>query len=215
MLKKILLALCTALIPAILFSTSALANDYAIGTFQPGGSYGGSAVSIQIENLYAPDCSYGGHTNQTIWVGTDNTTGAYWAEIGYTYGYHGSCGLTYYWARNNPKYGYQDYSLHSIGSIGSSHAFESQEVYVGEYDVYLDYTKVGADVGANPWTKGIQTGLEYTDPGSTLSTTHFDWHQFRSTGCCSWYYWSSGGTQNTYIHTWHWTTQWDHGYNQN
>lgn len=214
-MRKTLIALSTVLLSLFLLTMNAWANYYAIGTFQNGNSYGGGSVSIQIESLYAPDCSYGGHTNQTIWVGTDNTTGYYWAEIGYTYGYHGSCSETYYWARNNPQYGYQDYSLRYLNSIGSTHYFEAQEVYVGEYDVYLDWNKVGADVGANPWTKGVQTGLEYTDPGSSLSATHFDWHQVRSTGCCYWYYWSSGGAYNSYNHSWIWTTHWAHGYDQN
>jgi hypothetical protein len=184
--------------------------------FSSSTAYGGGAVNFDIESLSASDCSEGGHTNQTIWVGTNNTTGGYWAEVGYTYGYHGSCVLEYYWARNNPTYGYQDYPLHYIDGIGTTHNFEAQEVYNGEYDVYIDWTKVGADVGAYPWTKGVQTGLEYTDPsGSPISTVHFDWHQVRATACCTWYYWPSGSQENdNSAHIWIWTTQWIHGFDR-
>ncbi len=105
-MRRTLVALCVGLILALFFSTTAFANYYAIGMFSSSTAYGGGTVNFDIESLSASDCSGGGHTNQTIGVGTNNTTGGYWAEVGYTYGYHGSCVLTYYWARNNPTYGY-------------------------------------------------------------------------------------------------------------
>jgi hypothetical protein len=188
-------------------------NYYAIGTFNNGNQYGGGYVQIKITNLYAGDCSSGGHTNQTIWVHTDNSS-AYWVEVGYTYGFEGSCSETYYWAYQNTT-AYNEYSLNRIDPIGTTHQFEGQEVYVGEYDVYIDNNKVGSDVGGNPWTQSVETGLEYTSYNSSLDSTPFDWHEVRYTACCTWIYWPSGSTFRNAVHTWTWTTQWIHAHDDN
>src|SRR5579859_7739454 len=48
---------------------SAFANYYSEGSTSSGGSGGGYAQA-QIEDMYAPDCPSGGHTNQTLWTST-------------------------------------------------------------------------------------------------------------------------------------------------
>lgn len=202
-------------------------NCYARGYItNTGSSYGGGYVQIAIRQLTTPDWPnpVQGHINQTIWVTTDNTTRysatPYWAEIGYTYGYHGTLssdptGMTYYWARNNPVNGYADFSLGRIDAVGTTHEFEAQQVFNGEYDVYLDGVDIGSDVNGGNWTLEVDTGLEYTDTAGTIQQTNFDWHQTRSTACCAWSYWSTGATQNDFSYfTWTWTTLWNHAYNQ-
>lgn len=199
-------------------------NCYARGYINTGSQYGGGYVQITIRQLTTPDWQSGGHINQTIWVTTDNTdrfsASPYWAEIGYTYGYHGTLsddptGMTYYWARDNPVNGYGDWSLNRIDGLGTVHEFEAQQVFNGEYDVYLDSTNLGSDVNGGEWTKEVDTGLEYTDTAGTIQQTNFDWHQTRATACCTWSYWTSGATQNDLSYfTWTWTTQWNHAYNQ-
>lgn len=200
-------------------------NCYARGYINTGSSYGGGYVQMAIRQLTTPDWPnpVQGHINQTIWVTTDNTTrfslNPYWAEIGYTYGYHGtlssdSTGMTYYWARWNPVNGYADFSLGRIDAIGTIHEFEVQQVFNGEYDVYLDSVNVGSDVNGGNWTLEVDTGLEYTDTAGTIQQTNFDFHQTRSTACCAWSFWSTGATQNDFpVFTWVWTTLWNHANN--
>lgn len=197
-------------------------NCYARGYINTGSSYGGGYVQIAIRQLTTPDWPNPaqGHINQTIWATTDNTSRysaiPYWAEIGYTYGYHGTLsgdptGMTYYWARSNPVNGYADWSLGRIDAIGTTHEFEVQQVFNGQYDVYLDSVDIGSDVNGGNWTLEVDTGLEYTDTAGTIQQTNFDWHQTRSTACCTWSYWSTGATQNDDPNfTWAWTATWNH-----
>src|SRR5712664_831408 len=135
----------------------------ARGYINTGSQYGGGYVQITIRQLTTPDWPnpVQGHINQTIWVTTDNTDrfsfNTMWAEIGYTYGYHGTLsgdptGMTYYWARKNPVNGYGDWNLNRIDGLGTIHEFEAQQVFNGEYDVYLDSINVGSDVNGGNWT---------------------------------------------------------------
>jgi hypothetical protein len=210
-MRKILASVALLVAACWLSATSALANQYAIGYINNGNSYGGGYIEIYIQSMYTPDCGSGGHINNTDWVYTNSSLN-YWTEVGYTYGYHGSCQLTYYWARDNAVNGYADYNLNRIGSIGTLHLFEGQEVVNGEYDVYVDNSKVGADVNGYPWTKEVDTGLEYTSTSSSLghSVTYL-YNQVRNTSCCTWVYWPTGSTYNSANHTWTWNTHWTQG----
>jgi hypothetical protein len=191
-------ALAVAMIPSI-----ALANYYSVGETTTSGSWGGGYAQAQIENMTAPDCATGGHTNQTLWAGTDN--GAGWAETGWTRGFEGNCGLFYYWAYYNPAKGYHEYKL-STATTGGYHNFEVQEVFVGEYDVYRDGTKYGSVVGAQPWTTWAEAGLEQTAAsGTSVTQTAWDWHEVRTTACCTWNWWPNGSIYNDSGHRYVWT----------
>ncbi len=208
-MKRSLLALVGLITGVIVFGGSASAY-YAEGYIQDGNSYGGGYVQITIQSLSTPDCASGGHINNTIWVYAESVT-LYWMEVGYTYGFESRCILTYYWARNDPVAGYAQRSLERIDPIGTVHEFEGQEVFVGEYDVYIDNVQVASDVNLNPWTIRVETGLEYYRVDSVVGqTVNYDWHQVRTQACCSWIYWPTGGTINTANHTWTWTAQWNH-----
>ena len=202
-LRLLTVLVCGTALVAAMIPSSALANYYSIGSTSTSGAGGGYAQAL-IEDMYAPDCPSGGHTNQTLWTSTDN--GAGWAEIGWARGFEGSCSLLYYWAYDNPADGYHEFSI-STASIGSYHNFEVQEVYVGEYDVYRDGAKMGAVVGAQPWTIWVEVGLEQTAaPGATdLVQTPWDWHETRAEACCSWNWWSNGTTYNDSGHSYVWT----------
>lgn len=150
------------------------ANYYSIGTFNNGNGYGGGYVQADIEFTYAPDCSVGGHTNETLWATTDSSP-SYWAEIGWTHGYHGSCGFYIYDAYNNTVNGYMDFNLGNPPPIGTYHSFEVQTVSGSEYDMYLDNVQLGADINGHPWTTYVDVGLEQTAASGTgVNSTNFD-----------------------------------------
>lgn len=190
-------------------------RGYADGWIEDGRLYGGGYVQMSIQPITAAT-SGGGHINSTLWVFTNGTTkessNQMWVEIGYTYGYHGqinpnnSTGLSYYWAYKDTT-GYHDYLVsRTMDAVGTSHSFEGQEVYNGQYSVYIDNVDYGDDVNAPPWTATVQTGLEVADYsndyGTVHSTINYDWHQVRTQGCCSWSYWPSmAGIDNSSGHT--------------
>ncbi len=209
-MSRFLFSSVVGFLTMLLLGTSALANEYAYGYIASGGPYGGGYVQIVIRDMTAADWATNGHINNTIWVTTDSVD-YLWAEVGYTRGFHGVNAFTYYWARNNSS-GYSDGKLDQIGTVGTAHEFEVQQVFNGEYDMYIDNVKVADDTGAYPWTVEVDTGLEYTSPSSSLSATvNHDWQQVRTTTCCSWNLWTTGSRVNTYTHTYTWTTNWYHG----
>ena len=205
------MALVLAAAASLLAASTALANQYAVG-YTYGSSWGGGYVQMYIQAMYTPDCYSGGHINNTDWVFTNNGT-SYWTEVGYTFGYHGACSLTYYWARDNAVDGYADYSLNRIDATGTLHQFEGQEVYNGEYDVYIDGGKVGSDVHGYPWTIEVDTGLEYTSSSSSLvNPVTYLYQQNRTQACCTWNYWSRGYTYNYGSpHSWTWNANYYQG----
>ena len=125
------LAILLASLAPMTVNALSCGNCYARGYINTGSSYGGGYVQIAIRQLTTPDWPNPaqGHINQTIWATTDNTSRysvvPYWAEIGYTYGYHGTLsgdptGMTYYWARNNPTDGCADWRLYLFVCLGTT-----------------------------------------------------------------------------------------------
>ena len=205
------LFVCTSAVVMAMIPSTARANYYSVGDTTTAGAGGGYAQAL-IEDMSAPDCASGGHTNQTLWTSTDNGNG--WVEIGWTRGFEGSCNLIYYIAWDNPADGYHEAPI-SGAATGVYTTFEGQEVYSGEYDLYMNGVKYGGIVGAQPWTTWVEVGLEQTAaPGTTVVVqTAWDWHETRAEACCSWSWWANGGTYNTSGHTYAWTATnpWIHG----
>ncbi|MFY9580444.1 MAG: hypothetical protein WAQ33_14105 [Gaiellaceae bacterium] len=83
-------------------------------------------ASWVLRQLGATDWASGGHTNQTIWVGTDNSPVTFtWVEIGATQGFHSQNVYTYYTADAiRYPYAYHDLRITSqTPSYGVTHTF--------------------------------------------------------------------------------------------
>jgi hypothetical protein len=136
------------------------------------------AANMYIASGSASDAASLGHINQTIWVATDNSTGSgtYWVEGGYTYGYHGSNILTYYWAHKSPTYGYGDHQITSITpTVGNWVPIQVRYSTNNTWNIYYNFNVESGPYGSSAatgnalWSYGMVAGLESTCQTSTLT----------------------------------------------
>ncbi len=145
-------------------------------------------------------CQSGAHVNQTIWLNTQGTSffvptaSQRWAEIGFTYGYHGQCADLYYWAYQNDA-GYVDGTIGTAG-VGASHTFKiihsSSSAW---WDLYIDNTvyKTAPTSGPSNWGREGLEDYYFSTPGHAPSAS-VSYMQWRDNTTQSWHNWAVGVT---------------------
>lgn len=160
-------------------ASPAHANDHAVVYWYNSTQNAGASTDLWVAPGAAADWSSGGHINQTLWEGTNNTTNVtYWAEAGYTYAYHAINGLWFYWADNipNAQYPYHDHRVATFQPTQSSWAnIAIQYTCCNSWDITIkgqlvqsyqgDYSESNNNP---PFSNSIQSGLETTSSSSYL-----------------------------------------------
>lgn len=186
---------------------------YARGTFNNDSQWGGGYVQVEVTGLSASSNAY---LNEEMWTTTNGNSLSYWAEIGYSDNNpycRGEFRWFYYYQNPNAS---NHACFGSTPSSGTWHQLEVQEDTSTSWYIYLDGNEISIDSGTSGWNYNDFTGLEYHDAGNTSmsGTAYFSYNEVRSTGCCTWYYWPSGGSEVNYptVYNWTWTQDWIHGY---
>jgi hypothetical protein len=159
--------------PAFACSTAPTGSHYyGIALWQNAPQNNGAYTDMYVSSGSAADASSGGFIEQTLWEGTDNqpSSGTYWVEAGYTYGWGNQNILSYYWADNRPTYGYYQHQVTSVTpSVGSWMPVEIQYLGSNAWGVYLNFSKVGTSTYNPPYSENMSTGSEATSSSSTLA----------------------------------------------
>lgn len=107
-----------------------------------------------------------------LWVGTDNSGGAYWVEDGVHYGVHyttQSCGNgdQFYWGENKPTFGFSDH--YPGGSVGFNVNYAMKIVFtVGTtWNVYRAGTLIGQSASNPCCSDDLAAGGETTLAGAS------------------------------------------------
>jgi hypothetical protein len=72
----------------------------------------GALASWQLRTIHAADWSLGGHTNTTMWFGTDGDVGNSWIEVGAMWGYLSHNKLEFYGTKRYPSGASYIYKTH-------------------------------------------------------------------------------------------------------
>jgi hypothetical protein len=157
----------------------ALASYYATWRWDPARPNKGAKWYTYVHDGYAADWPGWGHINETTWVVTDaGDPGENWVELGYTRGFHGDPGLTWYWARVRPGKPYQDWSIGTAISAGQWYWCRIQYITNDTWGVYInDVLKAEcspATPNDNVNCRRIDTGMEFTGTTSSMGSSFAD-----------------------------------------
>jgi hypothetical protein len=170
-------------------SVAASAADACVSSGSPPFRWYGAGVQnsvTQNNGLYSStyvsssgvvDCY--GHINETIWDGVANSPDlTYWVEGGWTHGYHGNCGIWFYWGRNTPCCGYADHRVNNrVPTVGTVEPVEVLYVGGDTWSVYFNFVLATsfdgsvANITAGPNSQSTSFGLESTDSGNYSAAT--------------------------------------------
>ena len=138
---------------------------------KPAAAATGVRAEWQLRTASAPDWAAGGHTNTTVWLGTDGDPNT-WVEVGVTAGFHGENTYAFYSAHQywtGSRYAYQDVKIGKaavLGRIPMFSVYQSGSVFRGD----VTDTAGSAGIGWSGHTLPAQDyniGVEYTCPASS------------------------------------------------
>lgn len=172
----LLCALAAVAIAALALAAPASANFYGQTAWESCKPNKGFKAYIYVHSAYATDYANGGFVGEGIWTGTDDAQHfENWIEMGYSWGWHGSSGLTWYWARQRPGKPYAEWAIGSAINTGEWHWLRIQYISNDEWGVYLDgdlkvtCAPVTADAAVN--SQSLEAGLEATNIASYLGSS--------------------------------------------
>lgn len=194
---------------------------YALGRNTTTSEWGGGYAEWNMRKYPAPsNVLADGHTNQTIWVTTDNTTGANWVEVGYTRGIDGNDTSTYYWAKNKGlNYSHARVTSMNPGVEGTNHTYDVHAWTPTNYRGFIDGTQVVSVTDQGVSTKRIDVGLETTDANSNIGHTYPKAMNYCDKVCdtsANWHPWTSQTEDSELPYDWDSTsTSRGHNWNSN
>ena len=146
-----------------------------------------------MRTLDAPDWAQNGHTNTTVWMGTDNDPGA-WVEVGVTDGFHGANVYKFYsahqyWDAAIQMYVYDDVTIGKTPVLGRDTTFTVRQTatsFRGEAGDIDGTSGVGWSHHALP-VADYDIGVEYTCRENARADKHFVMmNQYRRDSDGSW-----------------------------
>jgi hypothetical protein len=151
------------------------ASVYGAGAWEACKPNKGFKAYVYVRPGYCADWTIGGHINESIWTGTDESRYFQnWIEMGYTYGFNGQPALTWYWARTRPGKPYQEWAIGSAIATGEWHWLRIQYISNDQWGVYLDGNLKVTCSPATPDgivnSECLEAGLESSSTASSMGT---------------------------------------------
>ena len=172
----LLLALGVSAILVLAFASPALATSYyGVGGWESCKPNKGIKAYFYVRSGYCADWASGGHLNEGMWTGTDDAQHfENWIEMGYSWGWHGTSDLTWYWARQRPGKPYAEWAIGSAIDTGEWHWLRIQYISNDAWGVYLDgdlkVTCTPATPDSSINSQGLEVGLEATSTNSYIGS---------------------------------------------